>query len=89
MPSPTASAVWVQQKGEEQVIYLRIEQQEKFPRTAQAKGTALEGPSDQQSRLHKESCSSEQFAVLSAWETHASHFLIMEELILTFVANST
>lgn len=69
MPSPTASAMWVQGKGEEQIIYLRIEQQEKFPPTAQAKGTALEGPNDQQ-RLHKGFCSSEQFAVLSAWKTH-------------------
>lgn len=30
--------------GKEQVIYLRIKQQEKFPNTAQVKVSTLEGP---------------------------------------------
>lgn len=91
MPSHISCAIQFQGDGEEQAIFHRIKQQEKFPNTAQVKVATFEDPrqiSKQRILFLRAACCivNVEYRPCSAF-LMASQFLIMEEIILIFVTN--
>ena len=91
MPSPTGRAVF-QGDGEKQVIYLRLEQQEKFPNTAQVKGRRAPDRSTNQAKqrllfLTVTCCIVNVGCKTRSAFSMASQLLSTEEIILTLVTN--
>lgn len=90
MLSPTGRAVF-QGDGEKQVIYLRLEQQEKFPNTAQVKGRRAPDRSTNQAKQRllflRVTCCIVNVGCKTPPAFSTASQLSTEEIILTLVTN--